>query len=307
VTINRRSFIQSCSLFITAHLFGKSKETLADENMVNSHNQAGVLVDTTLCIGCRKCEWACKNINQLAFADMESFNDDQVLADLRRTSADSYTVVNQYEDVDETGDVHFIKIQCMHCIDAACVSACPIGALKRDPDTGAVVYDKGKCIGCRYCMIACPFDIPCFEYDEPLTAGISKCTFCLDRLQASPNNIPACVEICPVEALIFGKREKLVEIAKRRIYKYPNRYFDHIYGLHEAGGTAWIYLTDINPRKLGLKEVTRDPVPATSHNLLKSMFNFFLTPASMIAVLASIRWLFRPRELVKSRNEEINE
>ncbi|HAM58140.1 MAG TPA: 4Fe-4S ferredoxin, partial [Candidatus Rokubacteria bacterium] len=161
-------------------------------------------------------------------------------------SAKTLTLVKLYKD---GRAATFAKTQCMHCVDPACVSACLVNALDKLPE-GPVVYRADRCIGCRYCMAACPFEIPKFEYDRPLPL-IRKCTFCTHRLREG--KLPACAEVCPSGALQFGKRRELLEVAKTRIYQNPNRYVHHVYGEHEVGGTSWLYLTDVPFEQLGFR------------------------------------------------------
>lgn len=201
----------------------------------------GVLVDTTRCAGCRACEGACAEANKNpapdAAADMS----------LRRdTSQHVFTVINQAEG--PAGQPRFGKKQCMHCLAPACGSACPVRAMDKLP-SGPVVYDASKCMGCRYCMVACAFDIPKYEY-ERAAPRVRKCGFCSERLAAGLE--PACTSVCPTGALTFGKRTALLEEAKRRIYAEGSTYLRRVYGEHEAGGTSWLYISDIPFEKLAL-------------------------------------------------------
>jgi len=200
-------------------------------------NVGGVLFDATRCIGCRKCEAACNQVNELP-KPAKPFDDLTVLETKRRTDAKTYTVVNKY--LPEAGKPPvFRKIQCNHCLEPACASACFVHAFKKT-ETGAVVYDPSVCVGCRYCIVACPFNIPTYEYDKALTPRVMKCTLCYPRLLEG--KLPGCVEACPKEALIFGKRRELLNIAWDRIGANPGRYVEHVYGEREMGGTSWIYL-----------------------------------------------------------------
>ncbi|WP_027178264.1 sulfate respiration complex iron-sulfur protein HmcB [Maridesulfovibrio bastinii] len=208
----------------------------------------GVLFDETRCIGCRKCEAACNKVNDLP-APEKKFDDLSVLDTKRRTDSKTFTVVNKYE-IEGKGSV-FRKNQCNHCLEPACASACFVKALTKSP-SGAVVYDASVCVGCRYCMVACPFEIPTYEYDEPLTPRVRKCTMCAPRL--AEGKLPGCVEACPKEALTFGTRDELIKIARQRIERYPDRYLDHIYGEHEMGGTSWMYISGDPFSKTGLRE-----------------------------------------------------
>ncbi len=200
-------------------------------------NVGGVLFDATRCIGCRKCEAACNQVNELP-KPAKPFDDLTVLETKRRTDAKTYTVVNKY--LPEAGKPPvFRKIQCNHCLEPACASACFVHAFKKT-ETGAVVYDPSVCVGCRYCIVACPFNIPTYEYDKALSPRVMKCTLCQPRLLEG--KLPGCVEACPKEALVFGKRRELLNIAWDRIGANPGRYVEHVYGEREMGGTSWIYL-----------------------------------------------------------------
>ncbi len=208
-----------------------------------------VLHDTTLCIGCRKCEAACNEVNDLPAPD-HPFEDKSVLDKKRRTDDKTYTVVNQYESSTAGGSPVFRKQQCNHCKEPACASACFVAAFTKTPE-GAVVYDPSICVGCRYCLVACPFDVPTYEYNDPLKPEVMKCTMCYPRILEG--KLPGCVEVCPQEALSFGKRDDMITLARERIRKYPDRYIDHIYGEYEVGGTNWMYITGAPFEDLGLR------------------------------------------------------
>ncbi len=203
----------------------------------------GVLVDTTLCVGCRACEAACSEANRLPPPEE---GDAEVFARRATRREHAFTVVNRAEKA--PGVERFAKKQCMHCLAPACASACPVRAMDKLP-SGPVVYDASKCMGCRYCMIACPFDIPKYEYGSN-APRVRKCSFCAER-QAKGLK-PACTEACPSGALTFGKRAELLEVAKTRIYTNPGRYLHEVFGEREAGGTSWLYLTDVPPEQLAL-------------------------------------------------------
>ena len=224
-----------------------------------------VLHDTTLCIGCRSCEAACNQVNDLREPD-KPFTDMSVLDEKRRTDDETFTVVNRYDIEGEPKSPVFRKMQCNHCKEPACASACFVGAFTKTPE-GAVIYDASVCVGCRYCMIACPFDVPAYEYDEVLTPRVIKCTMCHPRLVEG--KLPGCVEACPQEALSFGKREDLIAVARERIRKYPDRYIDHIYGEHEVGGTNWMYITGSPFEELGMRtDLGTRPAPKLTSGAL---------------------------------------
>lgn len=263
----------------------------------------GCLVETCLCVGCRKCEAACNEANNLP-APAVPFDDRTVCDTLRRPDAAAYTVVNKYE-VDGCIDNKPIynKFQCMHCNDPACVSACIVGALRKDP-RGPVTYDADKCIGCRYCMVACPFQIPAYEYSEPLTPRVMKCSFCLER--SSKDEIPACAKACPEEAITFGKRSDLLEIAHKRIQEPPEEHrarpplLDHVYGEHEVGGTSWLYVSRVPFKNVGLPELPSESPARLTEKIQHGIFKFGFLPAALFGILGAAMALFK----VKRRSDE---
>jgi Fe-S-cluster-containing dehydrogenase component len=206
----------------------------------------GVLVDTSKCVGCRACEVACAEANQLA--GLTQLADDTVFDRPRSTQPEVFTVVNRARP-GTPGDPRFAKQQCMHCLEPACATACPVRALEKTR-SGPVVYHPDRCLGCRYCMVACPFEVPKYEYSSNLPR-VRKCTFCAERQARGLE--PACTSVCPSGALQFGKREALLEEARRRVYGQPDKYVPVIYGEHEAGGTSWLYIGDRTPEQLGMK------------------------------------------------------
>jgi Fe-S-cluster-containing dehydrogenase component len=228
-------------------------------------NARGMLVDTTRCVGCRACEAACSEAN--GNAEPEMLGDDRVFERRRQTDQRVFTVVNRIAASGNSPE-RFVKTQCMHCVDPACASACPARALEKTA-SGAVTYNGSRCLGCRYCMMACPFDVPKFEYDKPVPY-VKKCTFCAERQEHGLP--PACAEVCPSGALQFGTRAELLEEAKLRIYQNPDKYVHHIYGEHEAGGTSWLYITDVPFEKLGLPQGLRQaPYPALTQTALAAV------------------------------------
>ncbi|GEJ58232.1 hypothetical protein AMYX_29730 [Anaeromyxobacter diazotrophicus] len=216
-------------------------------------NENAMLVDTTLCAGCRGCEAACAEANGLP----APASDEAVKGARRETAPEVFTVVNAFGPIGHDGDDRFAKRQCMHCLEPACASVCMVRALDKTP-TGPVVYHGERCLGCRYCMVACPFEVPKYQYDK-LAPLVRKCTFCPSR-QAEGKK-PACASVCPTGALTFGKRRALIELAKGRIYRNPEKYLHHVYGEHEAGGTDWLYISDVPFEQLGMKAVRDEPYP----------------------------------------------
>ncbi len=209
-----------------------------------------ILIDTTKCIGCRACQVACKSWNDLP-GQRTSFSD--TWENPKFLDSKNYTRVIFREASQPGGDLkwQFIKRQCMHCQTPACASACPVGALKKLPD-GPVVYNDDLCIGCRYCMMACPFQVPKFEWESAVPL-VRKCTFCADLLAIGQE--PACSASCPTETLIYGERDKLIKEAHRRISVNPARYHHQVYGERTGGGTSMLYLTSVSFDAMGLSHL----------------------------------------------------
>jgi len=203
----------------------------------------GVLVDTTRCAGCRNCELVCAEAHGLPVPDVM---EDSVMAAVRQPSETQWTVVNRFDT--DRGEV-FAKRQCMHCNQPACAAACLTKAMLKTEE-GPVRWRESKCMGCRYCMVSCPYDVPKFEYHSAVPK-IQKCTMCWDRVvEGKP---PVCVENCPAEALTFGLKTDLLDEARRRIYADPDDYVHAIYGEHEVGGTGYLYLAGVPFEQIGLR------------------------------------------------------
>lgn len=204
-----------------------------------------MLYDNTLCTGCKACMPACNEANGLPADTALSGGLWDMPLDL---NAKTKNIIKLYEE-DEGPGFAFVKRQCMHCLDPACVTGCPFGALHKG-DWGAVTWNSSQCIGCRYCEVACPFDVPKFEWSR-WNPKIVKCEFCYNRLKQGEQ--PACTAVCPTGAVIFGKRAELLAKAKERIAASPSKYFeDRVYGEHEAGGTQVLYLSKVPFDKIGL-------------------------------------------------------
>jgi formate dehydrogenase iron-sulfur subunit len=287
--INRRDFFKWVTVAGSA-VAGSQRSAHAWQSRAPS-DAMGCLVDLTRCIGCRKCEEACNRVNGLPAPDI-SFEDYTVLDRKRRPDERAYTVVNRYTSglIDERERLvpTFVKLQCMHCQDPACASACIVGALSKK-ENGAVSYDVTKCIGCRYCMVACPFEIPAYEYHDPLTPRVMKCTFCYERVQ-SENKLPGCSEICPVEAITFGRRDGLLTEAHRRIRKNPGRYIDYVYGEKEVGGTSWMYISGVPFERLGFNSLPDKPMPKLAETIQHSLFSYLWSPIVLFAMLGGVMW-----------------
>ncbi len=307
--INRRNFFKIGTLLVSGGTLlaapGENQEEGKKEGKAVPEKQSahtGCLVDTTLCIGCRKCEEACNRRNKLPRPDTP-YTDRTVFKSPRRPSKDAFTVVNQYEGSPSPDQPRIkttqCKIQCMHCLTPACVSACVVGAMTKGSD-GSVLYNKGICLGCRYCMVACPFEILAYEYSEPLVPRVRKCRFCADG-ETLTGAQPACVNACPVEALVLGKRQELLTLARHRIEKRPDRYINYIYGEKEAGGTSWLYLAGRPHRGIGLPEVPAESPAVLTESIQHGIFKYGILPVAAYGILGAVMW--RNRKKQKERED----
>ncbi|WP_020676593.1 4Fe-4S dicluster domain-containing protein [Geopsychrobacter electrodiphilus] len=262
--VSRRRFLAGGLASGAAVLLAPAKKVLAAGSFSGYPDGMGVLVDLTRCLGCRSCEAACNKEQNLPLPDLP-FDDlsvfDQTFhggTQKRRPTEKAYTVVNRYEPPELPKPV-YRKVQCNHCNEPACLTSCFVNAYTKTPE-GAVIYDKSVCVGCRNCMIACPFNVPAYSYSEVLDPVIKKCIFCYDtRLKFGKP--PACVEICPSQALTFGKRKDLLLIARLRIKRSPETYQPEIYGEKEVGGTSWLYLSAVPFNELGFDtNLQKEPI-----------------------------------------------
>ncbi|MCP4112098.1 MAG: 4Fe-4S dicluster domain-containing protein [Desulfobacteraceae bacterium] len=253
MSVSRRKFLGWLGAAGMGTALGSSADAASNKHFKGYPDSMGVLHDISRCVGCRSCEAACNKVNNIPPPD-QPFTDLSVLDKKRRTTPEAYTVVNKYipeAESDEKKAPLFRKIQCNHCLEPGCASACFVRAFKKT-EHGPVTYDPSVCVGCRYCMVACPFNIPTYEYDEAFSPRVVKCTMCYPRVVKG--QVPGCVESCPKEALTWGKRDDLLKIARNRIQKYSDRYIDHIYGEHEMGGTSWLYISNVPFSEVGMNE-----------------------------------------------------
>ncbi len=237
-----------------------------------------ILVDITKCTGCERCVTACLETNEL---DVQRANKD------RLSSRDGLSA-NRFMAIDNVEGDRFARLACMHCVDPSCVSACLVGSLTKTKE-GPVVYDSSKCIGCRYCMLACPFHIPRYEWDKTVPL-VRKCDMCIDRLRDGKQ--PGCVEACPNGALKLGQREDLLKEAHARIKALPDGYKQHIWGEHEFGGTSVLYISDVDLNELGWSEAVEAGIPSITNPMIEK------TPliAGSVAVgLLAVNWVIRRR------------
>ena len=284
------------------------------------------LIDTTKCIGCHACQVSCKEWNGLPGVNTQ-LQQSSIFGSFQNPTtldADTYMLITHHEVDDPKAPAGFrdiyTKRQCMHCDEPACVSACPVTALKKSEE-GPVVYHPEICIGCRYCMWACPFGAISAQWDT-LAPEISKCTLCVDRLYpvapverngqplsladakrfTSAHAVPACVKACPADALDFGEREDMLKKAKDRISSAQGKYVDHIYGEKEAGGTATLYLSAVPFEQIGLPTVGTHSYPGRSIAALKAV------PPAVIALGALLGGAFAlgKRKLAVAKEEALH-
>ncbi len=214
-------------------------------------NPKGLLVDVTRCIGCGACTEACQEANGLP----KTKEPPQLL------SSKNYCALEEHGG-------RYVRRLCMHCVEPACASACPVAALHKTPE-GPVAYDWDRCMGCRYCMIACTFGVPTYEWDSP-RPRVRKCILCADRVKAGRPT--ACSEACPAEATVFGEREALLAEAHRRIAAEPARYENAVFGETEVGGTSVLFLADVPMAQLGFPaRLHQGPLPQLTHEVLSKI------------------------------------
>ncbi|MBU0519063.1 4Fe-4S dicluster domain-containing protein [bacterium] len=243
-----------------------------------------ILTDTTKCIGCRECVIACKSTYNLEPEIPRRWAKDDGL------SANNWTSI-----VPRPGD-KYVRKQCRHCEEPACVSACPVGALTKTAQ-GAVVYDSHKCMGCRYCMMACPYGIPRYDWDEPVPY-IRKCILCYDKIKVGEQ--PSCTAACPTGATIFGDRDELLQEAHRRIQENPELYIDRVWGEKEIGGSSVLYISDTDLSFLTYNQpLGEKPVPKRTEAAMNSVPYAFV---GMGSLMAGISWVVGRRMKLQQDN-----
>ncbi len=255
-----------------------------------SADDYGLLVDAVRCVGCRACTTKCREANGKA-EDVQVVNGVAYDAPVD-LNAHTLTVIKRWDDGRATG---YVKAQCMHCATPACASVCMMKALHKGAH-GVVEYDVEKCVGCRYCQVACPFNVPKFEWAKA-TPRIVKCELCRHRYAEGKG--PACAEVCPRDAVTFGKRGELLDEARRRLAARPEAYQPKIYGETDGGGTNVLYLSPVDFRALGLPALGTDPAPALSETVQHGIYQGFVAPIALFGALSFVTWRNR-----KSHDEE---
>ena len=257
-------------------------------------NNPCILNDVTRCIGCEECVAGCKKINGMPVEDEPP----------RLGHSKDGLSATRWTSIFRRPDQVNVRKQCRHCLEPACVSVCPVGALIKTPE-GPVIYDKGICMGCRYCMMGCPYGIPHYEWNS-INPSVRKCILCYDKLKSGEIDKPACVSACPKEATTFGSREEMLAEARKRLAAEPEKYIQHIWGEHEVGGTSVLYISHVDlgflawqdPKYLGT-----EPLPEKTWDALKKVpFEF----VGMATFMTAAWWIIdrRMRLAVEAPGEE---
>ena len=245
--------------------------------------QKGILFDVTYCVGCGACYEACKEQNNLPETSDDALKD--------HLSNNTYTVVEEHGD-------YYTRKMCMHCQDPTCVSVCPVGAFEKT-DLGPVLYDADKCMGCRYCMQACPHQIPRYEWNS-VTPRVRKCVMCYDKISKGEGT--ACSEACPTEATLFGELDDLIIEAKKRLKENPDDYYQHIYGLEEAGGSNVLIISPVPFEQLGFAgNLPKEPLPTYTMAALEKIPGVV---ASTGVLLGGMYWLTKRKNQI-AKEEKI--
>ena len=295
--IKRRDFLKG--LAGSAVLAMAPPAIAASSEKTRLPDALGILYDSTLCVGCQVCMVACKKANNMPIEFSGSQRQWDNPVDL---SSETLNIIKVYENGthkvkdSEIDGYAFVKRHCMHCVDPACVSACPASAMTKDAKTGVVTYNKDACIGCRYCQVACPFDIPKFEWDNPFPK-IVKCQLCNHLL--AKGQISACCSACPTGASLFGPVKDLAIEAERRqnmtpgkYYEFPvadissnkiqvhkaQKYIPKVYGKNDGGGTQVLMLSGVPFNKLGLPILPDRSYTAIAENIQHTLYKGMILP-----------------------------
>lgn len=287
MTLSRRDLLKSIGCgAVAASTAGLGTAEASEASPKAPADAVGMLYDATVCIGCKACVSACTVANGLIPDTTLSEGLWQMPTDL---NAQTKNIIRLYKEEDGS-KFSFVKRQCMHCIDPACVSGCPFKALTKG-EKGIVEWNGYRCVGCRYCEISCPFDVPRFEWTK-FNPKIVKCEFCRERLAEGQQ--PACTNVCPTGAVIYGTREQLLAEAKQRVSAHPGKYYqDRVYGERDLGGTQVLYLSAVPFAKLGLPEAGEESRAYYGSKVHAVVYKGMAIPLAVYAVLAGVmrkRW-----------------
>jgi len=283
MSIDRRKFLKVAAVTGAGAVCGTGRASASSAPVADPDEGFGMLNDSVRCIGCKACQSACKTENRLK---PETSLSEEIYDSPRALSEHTYTLIKMHRD-EKSGQATFVKQQCMHCVDPACQSACLVGALKKQ-ENGAVEWDSDKCMGCRYCMVACPYNVPQFEWHAAIP-DIRKCTLCSET-RLKKGEPTACAMTCPANAIVFGKRGDLKRIARERIAAEPQRYSDYVYGEKEVGGTNVLYLSkkEVAFTDLGLPDFGYKAPPRLTESIQHGVFKYFIPPVAIYATLGGI-------------------
>ena len=284
-TLTRRGFFKGLSTAGAGLLAAAAPAQASSDHAVNNE-ELGMLYDATKCVGCKACMTACKRVNgeygDLAYEHAD-FDKDHLWDAPQDLSGSTRTLIKLYKNEKRWS---YVKHSCMHCQKPSCVSVCPVSAMTKDKVTGIVDYNKDICIGCRYCQVACAFNIPKFQWDSSLPQ-IVKCDLCRNT-RLKEKGVPACVEACPAGAIQFGARKELLAEAHRRIQQHPDKYQPKVYGEHEVGGTNHLYLAAVPFEKLELPELPSEAPAAFSEKIQHTIYKGFIAPIGLYGALCFI-------------------
>lgn len=293
---DRRSLLKGLAAAAATTVAAPVGALASEESPAPLPGALGMLYDTTLCIGCKACVVACREANGLT-PDTSEWGGglwDAPLGLSERTK----NVIQLYADGDERS---YAKKQCMHCVDPACVGACMMHALTKDPVTGVVSWNGQSCVGCRYCQLACPYEVPKFEWTSA-NPRIVKCELCRHRLAEGKE--PACTEVCPRHAVIYGTRAELLEEAHRRLLESPDRYVPKVYGETDGGGTQVLYLSHIPFEKLGFPTLGETSSAATTRAVQGTIYKGFAAPIALYGLLGLAVFRNRRQEQKAAQADE---
>jgi formate dehydrogenase iron-sulfur subunit len=294
MAVDRRTALKGMMAAGAAAFVGEGTLS-ARERKKPPEDAVGMLYDATLCIGCKTCVVACKEANGLP-SDTTHLGGG--VYDLPNDLSDTTkNIIKLYKDEDKYS---YMKAQCMHCVDPACINACMLGSLQKR-EHGVVTWHGERCTGCRYCGIACPYGVPKYEYHKAWPKVI-KCEMCATR-KDKPFQ-PACCEVCPRHAVIFGKYTDLVDEAKNRLEKDPDRYYPKVFGLEDGGGTQVLYLSKagISFQDLGLPDLGVTPVPEVQQTIQHALYQGAVAPVALFAVFGAVMW--RNKRAAEKAGEE---
>ena len=328
MTIKRRDFLKAVGGAFAvgtgeAQAFQREAKTMPPQAV-------GMLYDSTLCIGCKACVAACKQANDhpAEIVDEHREWNEGTWDSAIDISGKTLNVIKSYQNGDlsqkdrEIDGYAFVKRHCLHCVDPSCVSVCPVSAMQKDPVTGIVTHNPDACIGCRYCVLGCPFSVPQFDYETPFPQ-IHKCQFCV-HLQAQ-GKLPACCDVCPTGASLFGDMQELKQEAEKRLtaksgdsYEFQRgklggdrlshvanipEYQQHLYGDKEAGGTQVVYLSGVPFDKLGLPtDVPEYSYASVSEGIQHTLYKGLIAPLTLLSGLMFMA--YRNRNLKPTEEED---